>query len=364
MKPVCRWNLGHVLSLALLGAIGFLVKFLSPAGMPVAAAPVPFQAGHAVVPDVAAAGQDAETPVQIPPKGWWQIARRVFAGITTDRILANAAGVTFYTLLAIFPAVATLVSLYGLIADPKTISDNLSVVSGVLPGGGVQILHDQVNSLTSGPPKALGLGAVVGLLTSIWSSNAAMKALFDALNVAYQEKEKRSFVRLTLLTLAFTVGGIVFMIIAMSAVVVLPAVLNFVGLGETVSLLLNLARWPALIIILGLFLSAVYRYGPSRDKPRWAWVSWGGGAATILWLIVSLLFSYYVANFGNYNKTYGSLGAAIGFMTWIWLSTTVILVGAELNAELEHQTSHDTTDGPPKPVGQRGASKADHVATA
>ena len=376
MKRARKRNLDRVMTLAVLGVIGFLVKWLSPAAKPVGSTPAS-ASGSAIASsspsrstpaatgaDAEQPGHHAETPAQIPAKGWWQIAKRVFTGITTDRIMANAAGVTFYTLLAIFPAIATLVSLYGLIADPKTISDNLSVVSGVLPDGGMQILHDQVNSLTSGPSKALGLGAAVGLLTSLWSSNAAMKALFDALNVAYEEKEKRSFVRLTLLTLAFTVGGIIFMVIAMSAVVVLPAVLNFVGLGDTVNLLLKLARWPALIIILGLFLSAVYRYGPSRDRPRWAWVSWGGGAATMLWLLVSLLFSYYVANFGNYNKTYGSLGAAIGFMTWIWLSTTVILVGAELNAEMEHQTAHDTTDGPPKPLGQRGATKADHVAAA
>ena len=367
MKRTRRSGLGHVLSMALLGAIGFLVEWLSPAARPAAPAPAPAASRSTSAdthPLADRSGRHAETPAQIPAKGWWQIAKRVFSGISNDRILANAAGVTFYSLLAIFPAVATLVSLYGLVADPKTISDNLSMVSGILPDGGVQILHDQINSLTAGPPKALGLGAAVGLLTSVWSANAAMKALFDALNVAYQEREKRSFVRLTLLTLGFTLGGIVFMIIAMTGIVLLPAMLNFIGLGDTATLLLKLARWPALIVILGLFLSAVYRYGPSRGKPRWLWVSWGGGAATLLWLAVSLLFSYYVEHFGSYNKTYGSLGAAIGFMTWIWLSTTVILVGAELNAEMEHQTSRDTTDGPEKPLGQRGALKADQVASA
>ena len=308
------------------------------------------------------AGRQAEKPTDIPAKGWWQIAKRVFAQISDDRILAEAAGVTFYVLLAIFPAVATLVSLYGLVADPKTISQNLSLASGLLPGGGMQILHDQVTSLTSGPPKALGLGVVVGLLTSVWSANAGMKALFDALNVVYDEREKRGFVLRTVLTLAFTLGALIFVILAMTGVVVLPAVLNFVGLGATADTLLKLGRWPALLIVLSLFLAAIYRYGPSRLKARWGWVSWGGGAATVCWLVVSLAFSYYVENFGNYNKTYGSLGAAIGFMTWIWLSTTVVLIGAEMNAEMEHQTARDTTVGSEKPLGRRDASKADKVA--
>ncbi len=308
------------------------------------------------------AGRQADKPTEIPAKGWWQIAKRVFAQISEDRILAEAAGVTFYVLLAIFPAIATLVSLYGLIADPKTISQNLSLASGLLPGGGMQILHDQVTSLTSGPPKALGLGVVVGLLTSLWSANAGMKALFDALNVVYDEKEKRGFVLRTVLTLAFTLGALTFVILAMGGVVVLPAVLNFIGFGATADTLLKLGRWPALLIVLSLFLATIYRYGPSRIKARWGWVSWGGGAATVCWLLVSLAFSYYVENFGNYNKTYGSLGAAIGFMTWIWLSTTVVLIGAEMNAEMEHQTARDTTVGSEKPLGQRDASKADEVA--
>jgi membrane protein len=287
----------------------------------------------------------------------------VFNGISDDRILAEAAGVTFYALLAIFPTLAALVSLYGLVADPKTISDNLSAVSGVLPGGGMQILQDQVKSLTSKPSSGLGFGAIVGLLTSLWSANAGMKALFDALNVVYEEKERRSFIRRTLLTLAFTVGAIFFIIIAMSGVVVLPAVLGFLGLGQTTKLLLDLLRWPVLIVALMVFLAAVYRYGPSRLQARWRWVSWGGGVATLCWVLVSLAFSYYVSHFGNYNKTYGSLGAAIGFMTWIWLSSSVVLIGAELNAEMEHQTERDSTIGPEKPLGQRDALKANEVAS-
>ena len=383
MKRARGWI---VFSLTILAGIGFVlgrrlrpgradhVTYVQPAhriahpGRPAPSAPNPdAEAPASAAPEAGAsdpdqAGRQADKPTAIPAKGWWQIAKRVFAQISDDRVMAEAAGVTFYVLLAIFPALATLVSLYGLISDPKTISQNLSMVSGFMPGGGVQILHDQINALTSGPPKALGLGVVVGLLTSLWSANAGIKALFDALNVVYDEKEKRGFIRRTLLTLGFTLGALVFVIIAMSGVVVLPAVLNFIGFGATTDLLLKLARWPALLVILSLFLAAVYRYGPSRLKARWGWVSWGGGAATLCWLIVSLAFSYYVENFGNYNKTYGSLGAAIGFMTWIWLSTTVVLVGAELNAEMEHQTARDTTVGSEKPLGQRDAAMANQVA--
>ncbi|WP_428391756.1 YihY/virulence factor BrkB family protein [Lichenicoccus sp.] len=310
------------------------------------------------------AGYGAQTPLGIPPKGWWQIARRVFSQISADRVLAEGASVTFYTLLAIFPALATLVSLYGLIANPKTISDQLSALSGVLPGGGMQILREQIASLTSKPSTGLGLRAVIGLLTSIWSANAGMKSLFDALNVVYDEKEKRSFIVLTALTLAFTLGAVLFLIAALTGVVVLPAVLGFLGLGSTANTLLSLARWPVLLIVLSLFLAMVYRYGPSRAQPRWSWVSWGSVGATVLWLLVSVGFSYYVQNFGSYNRTYGSLGAAVGFMTWMWLSASVILIGAELNAELEHQTGRDTTVGDEQPPGQRGAQKADAIAAA
>ena len=335
------------MSVTLLALLGLLARIQPPSSEVINAADA--GAADSTTADIAAdpkphrAGYGAETPLEIPPKGWWQIAKRVFSQISKDRVLAEGAGVTFYTLLAIFPALATLVSLYGLIANPKTIADQLSALSGVLPGGAMQILHEQISSLTSKPSTGLGVRAVIGLLTSIWSANAGMKALFDALNVVYDEQEKRSFIRLTVLTLAFTLGAVLFLIVALTGVVVLPAVLGFLGLGNTASMLLSLARWPVLLIVLSLFLAVVYRYGPSRKEARWSWISWGSAGATVLWLLVSVGFSYYVQNFGNYNRTYGSLGAAVGFMTWIWLSASVVLIGAEVNSELENQTSRDTT---------------------
>ena len=305
------------------------------------------------------AGAHAEGPSEIPPAGWWHVLKRVVAGFTEDRVMTEAAGVTFYALLALFPAVASFISIYGLIADPVTLKDQLQSLQGIVPGGGLDIIKDQVTSLTANGTKALGFGVILGLATSLWSANAGMKSLFDALNVVYHEREKRGFIRFTLTAFAFTLGAIAFVIIALLAVVAVPVILTFVGLSGLTETLLTVLRWPLMLVVLTGALAVIYRYGPSRNKARWQWVSWGGAAAAILWLVVSLAFSYYVANFGNYNKTYGTLGAAIGFMTWIWLSSMVVLLGAELNAELEQQTRRDSTVGAPKPIGERGAYKAD-----
>ena len=305
------------------------------------------------------AGSEANSPAQIPPRGWWDVLKRVYAGFNDDRLMTEAAGVTFYTLLAIFPAIATLVSLYGMVSDPVSVNDQLASLQGIVPGGGLDILTQQVKSLTANPKQALGFAFAIGLLTSLWSSNQGIKGLFDALNVVYHEKEKRSFVRRTLVTLAFTFSGILFVILAMSAIVVVPIVLNYLGLGSLGATLIAAARWPLLLVVLAVFLSVVYRFGPSREHARWKWVSWGSAFATVMWILASVGFSYYVANFGSYNKTYGSLGAAIGFMTWIWISSIIVLLGGELNAELEQQTNKDTTTGAPMPIGDRGAYKAD-----
>ena len=304
-------------------------------------------------------GASAESPGEIPVQGWWNVLKRAAAGFSEDRVMAEAASVTFYGLLALFPAIASLISLYGLFSDPATLNDKLKGLGGIVPGGGLDIIKAQITALTASGHKALGFGAIVGIATSIWSANAGMKSLFDALNVVYHEKEKRSFVRLTLTSLTFTLGAVGFIIIALLAVVAVPMLLNFVGFGSDADMLLNLARWPFMLLVLMGALALIYRYGPSRTNARWAWVSWGSVSAALLWVLASVGFSYYVSNFGSYNKTYGSLGAVIGFMTWIWISSMVVLMGAELNAELEQQTERDSTVGPEKPKGSRGAFKAD-----
>jgi membrane protein len=309
-------------------------------------------------------GREADTPTQIPTLGWKDILWRTYEEFGQDRLMAVAAGVTYYALLAIFPAIAALVSIYGLFADPATIQDHLNALSGVLPSGAMDIIREQVVRIASKGSGTLGVSFLIGLVLSLWSANAGMKAMIDALNIVYDEEEKRSFLKLNLESLAFTLGAIVFILLALAGIVVLPVILGFVGLGSGVQWLLSLARWPILLACVVLGLSVLYRYGPSRDKAEWKWVTPGGLVAAVLWLVVSMLFSWYVANFGSYNETYGSLGAVIGFMTWIWISGIVVLVGAEINAEMEHQTTRDTTVGPDRPMGQRGATMADTVGAA
>jgi membrane protein len=191
-----------------------------------------------------------------------------------------------------------------------------------------------------------------------------MKSLFDTLNIIYGEKERRGFIKLNAVSLSFTLAGILFVLVAIGAVLVLPIALKYIGLSDVADLLLRIGRWPALFVIITVTLAFVYRYGPSREAPRWRWITWGSALAAILWLAASALFSWYAADFGKFNETYGSLGAVIGFMTWLWISAIVILIGAELDAEMEHQTARDTTTGVAKPMGVRGAHVADTLGPA
>jgi membrane protein len=307
-------------------------------------------------------GRDAESPSGIPARGWRDVARRVSAKVSDNRLMSEAAGITFYTLLSIFPGLAALVSIYGLVADPATIAGHLSLLGGVVPAGGMDIIATQLRTLASHGSAGLSFGLIFGLATSLWTANQGMKALADALNVVNGEPEKRSFLLRTAVTLAFTLGVILFAILALAAVVAVPVVLEFVGLGGAADFLLRWLRWPLLLVMIAVLLAVIYRYLPSREKARWQWITWGSGIAAVAWVTGSLLFSWYVSNFANYDKTYGALGAAVGFMTWIWLSATVVLVGAQINADLELQTARDTTTGPERPMGTRGATPADNVA--
>lgn len=302
-------------------------------------------------------GQDANTPSRIPARGWRQVASRTWKAFNTHQIPAVAAGATFYGLLALFPALGAFVSLYGLVANVDDARRQIQGLSGLLPGGALTVIGDQMTLLTTVNHAHLGIAFATGLLVSIWSANAGVKALMSGLNVAYEEQEKRRFVALNLVSLGFTLGFTVFSVIGVAALAAAPRVLEAVGLTSYRGA--SVLRWPLVLVVTMGLVALLYRFGPSRDQARWRWITPGSLLAAAGWMVMSGLFTLYVANFGHYNKTYGPLGALIGFMTWIWFSTIILLLGAELNSQLEQQTTVDTTIGPPRPMGQRGAVVAD-----
>ena len=309
-------------------------------------------------------GREADTPEEIPPRGWADILWRVLWAISDNRILSTAGGVAFFALLSVFPGIAAIVSLYGLFADSSTIGGHLSLLAGILPAGILQVVADQITMVTQQGTERLGTAFVVSLLIAVGSANSGIAALFDALNVVYNEREKRSFLCFYTTTFFFTLAGIAVVMLAIIGVVAIPLVLKLFGLNSVNAGLVAIARWPILLVSVGVSLAFIYRYGPSRRDARWRWVSWGSIVAALLWIAASMLFSWYVATFDSYNRTYGSLGAGIGFMVWLWISAVIVLLGGQLNAEMEHQTARDTTDGKPKPLGSRGAMMADHVGKA
>lgn len=278
-----------------------------------------------------------DSPADVPPQGWWAILRRTFSEVGADRVLAVAGGVTFYALLSLFPAITVLVSLYGLFADPQSISQHMQTLASFLPEGAISIIGEQVRRISQGDPSQLGLAAIVGVLIALWSANSGVKAMMDALNIAYDTEERRGFFKLNLVSLGFTFSAILGVIAMFTAVAIVPLILQWVMLGPIVDVLLWAGRWPLVFIVILLALAVLYRYGPSRPNVRWRWITPGSLLATIGLVALSMLFSWYAANFGRFNETYGSLGAVIGFMTWMWFSTIIILVGAELNAEVEAQ---------------------------
>jgi membrane protein len=357
-----------ILSLAALLAVALAADYLFPQSEHRKAAPFEGAEPDDLVSPAADGtgdrGRQATTPSEIPVRGWKDILLRVYDNISKHRVLALAAGMTYYSILAIFPAIAALVALYGLFSDPTTIAKHLDQATGFLPGGAIDIAREQLTRVTSKGSQTLGVTFFIGLATSLWSANAAMKSLFDTLNIVHGEEDTRGFFKLNAISLGFTIGGVAFILAAIGSIVVVPVALQYVGLSDAGDLLLRIGRWPAMYVVLTLALAVIYRYGPNRETARWRWVTWGSAVAALLWLAISGLFSFYAANFGKFNETYGSLGAVIGFMTWLWISAIVVLLGAEIDAEMEHQTTWDTTTGSPKPLGNRGARMADTVGAA
>jgi membrane protein len=309
-------------------------------------------------------GQEAAEPQQIPARGWKDVAVRAWREVSENNIFLAAGGVTYAVLLALFPALAACVSLYGLVLDPNQIEHQVGSMSGILPPDGQKLLGDQLHQLVSAPNGALGFTAILALLFALWSASRGMSGLISALNMAYQEKEKRGFFRFNLVAIGLTLGLIVGGLIAIALVAVLPAAVGFLDLGSFAKWLILILEWPLLLAVVMIGLAVLYRYAPSRDSARWHWISPGAIVGTALWIIGSIGFSVYLANFNNYNKTYGSLGGVVILLTWLYLSSFIVLFGAVINAEAERQTRKDTTEGEPQPMGQRGAHAADTVGDA
>ncbi len=309
-------------------------------------------------------GRDAERPRDFPARAWKDILWRVWQQAREDRITLVAAGAAFYLLLALFPALAAFVSVYGFVADPVTVADHIGFLAGLMPSGGIDLIRAQLESLASQDRNALSIGFAIALLGAFWSANNGVKTVFEALNVAYEEREKRSFLWLNLVAFAFTLGAIVIAIFMIAAVGVVPAVLGLLQLDGSAEILISLLRWPLLLAAVAGGIAILFRYGPSREPAKWRWITWGSAVATLVWIAASAGFSFYLQNFADYDATYGSLGAVIGLMFWVWISVLILIVGAELNAEMEHQTAKDTTTGAPAPMGERGAVVADTLGDA
>jgi membrane protein len=305
-------------------------------------------------------GRQADVPQEIPPRGWKDIAKRTLKEVKADQVPLLGAGVAFYALLSLFPAIIAGVSIYGLVADPTTVQNQINELTGMLSPETATLVGEQLQQVTSGAGGALGLATVVGILTALWSASSGMKALITGVNLAYDESETRKFVKLRGLALLLTLGAMVLVGVALATIVGYPPIAD--NLPTVLRWLVAFLRFVVLGGLLVVGLAVLYRYAPDRDQPKWSWVSWGSGIATLLWVLATIGFSIYANFFGNYNKTYGALAGVIILMFWLFLSAFVVLVGAEVNTEMELQTAKDTTAGPTKPMGDRDAHAADHVA--
>jgi membrane protein len=307
-------------------------------------------------------GQNARAPGEIPARGWWAVAKRVAREAISDRLPMVASSCAFYAMLALFPAISVLISLYGLFLDPATVEGQLEAVRDVLPGAAFEMVASRVHDLASKGSTVLSWGVVIGTALALWSATFGTKALMNALNSAYEEHESRGLIHYNLLAIGLTLSGIVGVAVALSIIVGVPALLRFTWLGPIADIAVRLVSFLLLVGFVTLGLSVLYRLGPSRREAKWRWISPGSVMAAVLWLTASALFSLYVGRFATYDATYGPLGAVVVVLMWFYISAFVVLLGAELNAELELQTWRDTTTGPDKPMGKRGAYVADHVA--
>ena len=309
-------------------------------------------------------GRSAKRPWQVPWRGWQDVIWRVYREFDDDRILDQAAAVAFFGLLALFPALLATVSMYGILADPGDVVRQVGSLSFAVPPAARSLILDQLNEISHGSSAGLGFSLVISLGVALFSASGGIASLMGGINTAYDEVETRGWLRVRLLALLFTFGVALFVILSVGIITLLPTLLEFVGLAETARSAINVLRWPTLALATMAGLAILYRYAPNRTPAKWYWVTPGSLLATLIWTLASLGFSVYAENFGSYNKTYGTLGGAVVLGLWMYLSALAILLGGELNAELEHQTREDSTIGPPRPMGQREARMADDLGEA
>lgn len=307
-------------------------------------------------------GEDAQWPHQIPLDGWKDIGKRVWQEMKVDHVQIVSAGVAFYFFLSIFPTIVAAISIYSLVLEPSQIEEQISRLDLLLPEKAFGMITDFLHPVIEQSRKEIGWGLIVSILISIWSANKGTNALFQGVNIAYDEMDNRNIFKKNLLTLIFTLGGLVLGLISLLIIIFFPLLIDKLGLPSGIENVLTWLRWVILGLILITSLSMVYKIAPNRRSPRFRWVSWGALLGTILWLGGSMLFSWYVSNFGSYDDLYGSFAAVAILMLWFFLTSFIVLMGAEINSEMEHQTRYDTTVGEERPMGERNAYHADRCA--
>jgi membrane protein len=304
-------------------------------------------------------GRSARTPSEIPRSGWRDILLRVWQKLGDDSASLVAAGVALNTLLAVFPAMAVLASIYGMFASPAEVAREVQPFYGFLPSEAASLIQTQLQNLARPHASTLGVTAVVSFCVSLWYASQGVVAMMSATNIAYTERERRGFIRQVMTALGFAVGAMLGFMLMLVVAVVVPIALQHVPLPDLIERAVLVFRWLLLWLFAVVLLALVYRYAPSRQSAKWRWVTWGSVIAATLWIAASFLFSLYVTHFGSYGKTYGALGSVIVLVMWFYLQAYAMVLGAEFNAETEHQTAIDTTTGPPAPMGKRGAYVAD-----
>ncbi len=307
--------------------------------------------------DGAAPGADAGFPHQIPARGWGRVLRRVGRHVLSDRLMVQAAGVSFFAVLSIAPVLVTAISVYGAVNTPEQALEQLARAAGMLPSDLDPIVADQLTTITTASADVLTFRGLAGLVVALWTATTAMTYLIDGLTLAYHETETRGFWRRTGIALTFVLGGA----LLLGAVLALASAASraLPGAPGALRAAAPALTWVGLALLMALSLAVLYRFGPDRAQARWRWTTLGAVVATLLWLATSLALFAYVQRLGSYAATYGSLAGVAISMLWLWTTVFLVIVGAALNGETERQTVRDSTVGPDRPLGERGAVVAD-----